>query len=290
MASRRIVFSCLPLLVYLSLFLGCPDPKPPSGKCQSNDDCKADSTKKICDRNKEACVQCIKNEDCQTGEVCDLTTSACRKGCSKDDDCKNAFPARPTAKVGCALATAACIIKCDSHDECAPDEICQQTQCIKGQRPVENLPGKYASCEKEGKCQGSLECLSYKGGSVRYCWKKCSLGCDPEEVCVKAERFADGHDVCMKKVTVESGEFNYDQGTACDDGLLPLAPANQPQYGTCWKDCTTKCLDTRQCHNHPNVDDANVKLCFLPCKSDTECPKGSRCREHKKANNDFYCF
>jgi len=94
----------------------------------------------------------------------------------------------------------------------------------------------------------------------------------------------------MKMQKVESGAFNYDEGTACKEGLIALTYQGTSSYGTCWKDCQTKCLGDRKCLNHPNIDDEKTKFCFKACKSDDDCPKGSSCREHTKANNEFYCF
>lgn len=281
------------LLLGLSLSLqGC---SPTDGSCTKNEDCASQENAKVCDKNDGKCVGCLKTEDCADGNICDVANKVCKPGCKNDLDCqeKDEYKGRKKEQITCRAG--ACEIKCDSNDECNADEVCKDSKCVKGERPKDNRPGKYQECP-DGECQGSLKCLQYKGGNASYCWKSCSSGCDKKtEVCVKEENFAEGYSVCMKKVTLESSEFNYDQGTACDEGLISLTAQGQPNYGTCWKSCETKCIKDeegkdRSCLNHPNVDDDKVKFCFRKCSSDKDCPDGTKCREHTKANNEFYCY
>lgn len=275
--------ACL-LLLSVAIMPGCPTKT--EGKCATNADCASETANKVCEKNSEKCVQCIKSEDCASGEVCDTAAFTCRKGCNNADDCKALPDFKDRKKVDCRAS--ACVASCDSNEDCKVDEKCDDNKCIVGQR--EDLPGKYKDCPA-GKCQAGLECLTYKGGTTNYCWKPCGKGCDPDEICVKAAEFADGYDVCMKAIQEESGGFNYDQATSCGEGFNKILSNAFGTAGTCWKSCTDKCLGGRVCSTHPGVQDKMVKLCFKPCQADAECPKGTLCRENKDfQDKPFHCF
>lgn len=277
MSAAGFLFLCVTVMP------GCPAKS--DGKCAADADCASDATKKVCDKNGEKCVQCLESKHCATGEVCDTAAFTCRKGCNNAEDCKALPEFKDRKKVDCRAS--ACVASCDSNEDCKADEKCADSKCIVGQR--ENLPGKYEGCPA-GKCQFGLECLTYKGGTTNYCWKPCGKGCDADEICVKAAEFADGYDVCMKAIQEESGGFNYDQGTSCGEGLIKLT-SGANNFGTCWKNCTDKCLGGRVCANHPGIQDKTVKLCFKPCQADTECPKGTRCRENTALQDKpFHCY
>ena len=287
LSSLRFCARLAVMALFTTLCLSLPACSPPAnnGGCKSDDDCKGDATKKICDKNAEKCVQCVRNDNCPEGEICKLDTFTCFKGCTNTAECTALFPDRK--KTECR--SNACVFACDSNEECLPDEVCTDSKCVKGERPKEEFPGKYQACP-QGQCQANLECLSPKGSSTRLCWKKCSSGCDADEVCIPAERFADGHEVCMKKIEEESASYNYAEGTACAEGLVTLQMGSV-SFGTCWKSCEDKCLGDRVCNTHPNLTDKAVKLCFKPCQADSECPKGSRCKENTDLpNKDFQCF
>ncbi len=281
---------------------GCSSREP--GTCTEDSHCSDMGDKKVCDKNNGKCVECLKDSHCAKGESCNTATYTCTTACRKDEDCDQ-------SKGKQACRAGACVPSCDSNEDCKPTEKCKDNQCVDASckknddcekdevcfdgvcKAKGNRPGKYEECPgpKGEDCQDGLKCLTYKGGTVNYCWKPCSKGCDKKtEVCVKEDKFAQGHSVCMKVIKTESAAFNYDEGTACSDKLIALTTQGHPEYGTCWKTCQTKCLGDRKCLNHPNIDDDKVKLCFKPCKSDDDCPNGSSCQEHTKANNEFYCF
>jgi hypothetical protein len=279
----------------------------PKGGCTSNDDCSKEETNKICDKNVEKCVQCVKSSDCGKNEICNPKDNTCLAGCSTDADCANAFPDRKDAKVECSSQK--CVIKCDTKADCAVDERCSENQCIKntctedkdcgkGEKcdsgkciPAKKLSGKYENCESVDDCEEGLVCATYKGGTANLCWKPCDKGCDKDtEVCVKADQFAEGFDVCMKSVKTEGAYYDFDSGTACATGLISITQGGV-NFGSCWKDCETKCLGDNKCLLHPGLpEDNKQKFCFIPCKADSDCPTDVRCKEHTKANNEFYCI
>lgn len=300
--KHLVLCVCLLALAGGPLLLACSKLEP--GKCNKNEDCTADAAKKICDKNDSTCVGCLNDTQCADKQTCDIVTKTCKATCNEDKDCDQ-------SKGKQACKRGACVPKCDDNNDCKPKvERCQDNQCVDNtceddskcpdgnkcdtdnKYCIDNRLPKGSECPgpKGEKCQEGLQCLTYKGGTVNYCWKPCSKKCDEDEICVTADKFADGHDVCMKKVNDESATYNYDEGTACSDTLIPLHGQGAPQFGSCWKTCTENCLGDRKCLNHPHVDDEKVKFCFKACKADTDCPKGSKCQENAKANNEFYCY
>ena len=280
---RVVVSVLLALGLGLALTIGCG--KSGDGSCASADDCKKDGLGAACVNGK--CLGCAVKTDCDSGKIC--VQNECKSGCAQDTDCETI-----SKKHQCVMGV--CVVKCSSHDECAADEYCSNRVCKKGQRPNENKAGKYQPCSRDPKsenpppCLDGLTCATYKGGTVNRCWKPCSEGCDDKtEVCVKEADFAEGYSVCMKKVTDESAGYNYDEGKTCDEGLIRLTHGNVNE-GSCWKDCTAKCLGDRKCLKHPRVTSGDTKFCFKPCTADTECPKGSKCREHPDDASSFYCY
>ncbi|HAA58957.1 MAG TPA: hypothetical protein DCE42_29640 [Myxococcales bacterium] len=296
------MFVCMNVLFIGPFLQACSDT--PEGGCKSSEDCK-EAGKTVCDKNKEKCVQCLGDSDCASGETCDTANNVCSKGCSLDSDCKDTETCR----------NGACVAKCNSNDDCKSTEKCIDFRCVdasctkdedctgqgetceEGVCKVKNegqRPGVYETCPgpQGEECQSGLKCLTYKGGTANYCWKPCDKGCDKDkEVCVTEDKFAQGHQVCMKIVSEESATYNYDQGTACSDKLISLHATGAPAFGSCWKTCESKCLGGRECLNHPNVEDEKAKFCFKQCTSDSDCPDGASCKEHSKSGNDlFYCI
>ncbi|MCB9644263.1 MAG: hypothetical protein H6728_14395 [Myxococcales bacterium] len=280
------------LLLGVVFMPGCPAATN-SGSCSADTDCANETKNKVCDKNAEKCVQCLKSENCATGEVCDTAAFTCRAGCNNADDCKKLDEFKDRAKVECR--SSACVPACDSNEDCRADEKCEDSKCIVGQR--ENLPGKYAECPL-GKCQAGLECLTYKGGTTNYCWKACGKGCDADEICVKAEDFAEGYDVCMKKVAQSGASYSFDQGSICADGMVRLLGSQNGSFGTCWDGCETQCVGNAKCVPHPNAQDNSgnpVKVCMTPCTDHPDCTKivsDHKCKENPKITegDKLFCF
>lgn len=302
--------ACLALLGWISVgslgLQACGTPGDTKQGCKSDADCNKEAKYKICDKNRNKCVQCLDSSHCGKSEVCNPADYTCSAGCSTDADCKDAFKDRPKAKVACRSQK--CTIKCDTKADCKVDERCSDNQCIentcakteecgKGEKcdggkcvPAKKLSGKYQACSSVDDCEEGLICVTYKGGTSNYCWKPCDKGCDKDtEVCVKEASFAEGYNVCMKAVKEEGATFDYDSGTACAEGRA-IIQAGGINFGSCWKDCQDKCLGGKKCLPHPGIQDDTKKFCFTACKADSDCAKGVSCKEHKKANGDFYCI
>lgn len=55
--------------------------------CKTDADCASQATAKVCDTTSEACVECLKDEQCTNGKLCAPDSASCVE-CLTDDDCK----------------------------------------------------------------------------------------------------------------------------------------------------------------------------------------------------------
>jgi len=104
---------------------------PGTGTCELR--CTEETELDVCQAREQCvngrCVECVENEDCGPGLVCNVIAGRCAGAntCFSDRDC-------PAGKV-CNRATATCTAPpppCDSNDDCLEDERCdlQRGQCV----------------------------------------------------------------------------------------------------------------------------------------------------------------
>jgi hypothetical protein len=94
-------------------------------RCDSNADCHAYPTLQNCSPASGRCVECLDDNDCAMGKVCDLFTSRCAHRCQTSPDC-----ADDVGYLFCSPQPGACV-------ECAKDANClptggRQTYCALG--------------------------------------------------------------------------------------------------------------------------------------------------------------
>lgn len=198
-------------------------PEPPSG-CRSNNDCPSGQ---VCDVPSGQCQMpgCIQT-GCPSGQRCNTTTKACEpiptSGCQRNTDCG----------AGAMCLNSRCRPRvCSVTAPCDPGFVCEGSRCVSAM----------ATC-LSGLCAGDQRCLRNPSDDAS-CHDTCpipGITCPGGGDCLAVTR-TDGTKInlCVPKGTLVAGASCVpgDLSTRCLDGwCLPSSPGSSS--GTCYKRCT----------------------------------------------------
>jgi hypothetical protein len=145
----------------------------------------------ICDPTDSVCVECVGDNDCDTGEVC--LGNVCRVGCTSDNDCT------PLGLI-CDLGAGLCV-DCLSDASCAANEHCASGSCA----PDVCLQGS-STCDGDA----VVQCSSNGDGLAQ------PVPCSAGETCVESGTTAS----CVVP--------GADGGTPGQDASTPPSDAGDP--------------------------------------------------------------
>jgi len=255
-----------------------PTPVANGAACTSNAECKSFN----CVSGKCAAGATKKDAACLNNDEC--ASNFCDKGkCSLKVNGKDCADGKECS--GGACVDKKCATKCTKTAECAKGEVCHskdmKTQfCYKPTYSADT--GK--RCGTDGKCGGGLTCYGSSYTADASCSKSCTkdMECPPTHFCAKAESSSGTVQYCQprsycspcaddswcptgfKCASMSGGKFCT---TACTKG-----GADCPMFAKCKDD--DKGNPVCQNKNGKCIGDGTD---CAPCKSDTDCKKGSIC-------------
>lgn len=246
----------------------------PGVTCTQPRDC-VDESKPYCAPALGACVQCIEDQQCGEGKVCN-TEGKCEVGCNE-----HSCPLGKACKPGTGC------VDCLTDSQCGAGKVCKQNTCVPGcSRTNPNCPNTMACDVDAGSCVGCVtntNCLP-PGPPV----------CDPTtHTCVECTTGTDcrdpQHPVCNPSTNtcVEcTGDTECPAGKVCQTNVcVPGCNANHPcpmgsvcnGQGQC-----VQCVDDNHCSGTTPRCDQTTHTC-VPCLpgSGDNCPMGQYCRPDK---------
>ena len=254
--------------------------------------------------------ECISNNNCKQGEVCELNRCVPNAPCSDDSDCSRIYSSILVSNAGQYVGTSKCI-----NEDCA-----QTCPCLDGnQFCVSKLCFNYLFCTGDYMCQnGKYQQYCYQGHCMPIV---CFLDtdCGNGYFCHRPSP-AGGRGICrvnFKNQTIGCTEYNNcpygqtcDKGTGkCRNTICPIGCYNCDTRGNCLDFCNPDfpCSETYKCVNNvctaPSckgeecdkirclsdmdcpgalVCDKGLSVCKLPtCFTDLSCKKGFICQNSK---------
>lgn len=137
---------------------------PDSGSCTS---CTLDPSScaagLVLDEDKCACVECISNSDCSSGEACALGTGQCLPGsgqCASSNECSGAC-------VGAQDGLPGVCVECASAADCNPGAACTNYECVDCNCPIGQQCQPDGSCLDPDRCNQDSDCVSRRGDGYR---------------------------------------------------------------------------------------------------------------------------
>ncbi len=290
------------LLIPILLFAACTDDTGNLSdggtlKCQSNDDCTADTWCQM-----GACIpgtgnDCESDTDCNADEVCDIVTdcgatrcsgnTCVPRGCEDHDDCEEgkvcregmcADPERCDDLGNCLDGLVCndenlCVPpsgECQNEDDCEGDELCIDGEC---------LPP--TPCQTSADCPADLRCIQdvcqepcendddCGGAPVFSCdtdTGECSQGCFQDDQC-PADFICEGFSCVDAECTQDSD---------CDVGSDEICEGEEDGHGRCI--VVVRCMDSSECPPG-NLCDPQTGICEPqdPCRTDRDCPAMNYC-------------
>ncbi|MCB9639983.1 MAG: hypothetical protein H6727_13900 [Myxococcales bacterium] len=236
------------------------------GNCAKNGDCLAGLT---CQKNR--CINCELDAQCQDGEYCDSNTGLCRTRCKSRENC----PA------GWVCAAQRCAY-CKTDEECAQGEICLALDPTQGEASTRLCT---TGCRTSDKCDKDVPFCDLKSQKCVACLedKDCSDGL----LCKQGSCTPCQHGDCPQNAfCVGAKQRCITNGCNNDDDCMgrPNLPFCDPVTSTC-----VACVDSQQCQNDPQRTLCKDNKCSL-CERDTDCPpqqictadgcKSQACRTH----------
>jgi hypothetical protein len=150
--------------------------------CSSNADCVGAAAGEICDTVSGLCVECLVDENCETGEVCNMTTYTCeleQTGCTSNADCVG----DPAGAI-CNTTSGDCV-ECMIDDNCGTGEVCNMTTY---------------TCELEQTgCTSNADCMGDPAGAI------CNTTSGECVECMMDSNCTDGEVCNMTTYTCEAG-------------------------------------------------------------------------------------
>lgn len=241
----------------------------------------------ICSNN--TCVQCITEQDCQTGTYCDVQNAQCVPGCNDSSDCQS------TNQPVCDLATRQCV-SCTQDSDCGgTTPICEtidpafKNQCVGCSssqdctNPDQCNPDTKTCqrCLQSSDCQGNpggLFCETGFGGQVSKC-TQCLIDsdCGSGKKCLTS---IDGNRCVACIIDADCPNGVCDDSNTCQPCLVDddcNANSQTPKCDT--SQTTNKCV---QCRNQVDcssqketpVCDEETQRC-VTCRTNDDCPSGS---------------
>lgn len=87
--------------------------------CTSNSDCSGNTP--ICNTTTGTCVQCLENNDCPAGQICQNNECVVGTACSSNSDCSGSTPY-------CDTTTGTCV-QCIENSDCSSGQACSNNVC-----------------------------------------------------------------------------------------------------------------------------------------------------------------
>ncbi len=251
------------------------------GSCEADEECR---TGEVCDVNTGICGQpppCTGNASCTNGKVC--VSSACvactsTPQCDAGKNCVNGACVTPQAECttnaqctnGKACISGVCA-PCTVTTQCDSDKV-----CISGACAVNTTPGPFgAECASHADCAGNdAMCLRWgsKGHCTRLCVGNGKGGLDDCPMgwgCYDFNSDAlDGIKLCAKAEDVHANDASY-PGYPFEQGPGDVCTSSNNQCQTSW------CF-------------SDVNMCALGCLANRDCPTDEVCFSHMTATGVFY--
>ncbi|MBL92618.1 MAG: hypothetical protein CMH56_12505 [Myxococcales bacterium] len=243
-----------------------------------------------CDAATDTCVDCLEDEQCELGNICEnndcvegcrtdrdcpsdllCLDGTCIEGCIEDSDCPlSTFCYENQCTPGCndddsrcpeneTCEDDVCRFSCDSDEECGEGKLCIETECVAGCRNDDDCGGWTPTCDTSvtpGVCRAGC----WNGG----CWG--DQICNDDNLCVDC---------------VENGDCQ--NGYSCVDYYCEI---DEP-LGLC-----EECRDSRDC-GEDNLclsfgggwwggEQFCAKACSL---TNDDCPNGYACRQKESVDD-----
>ncbi len=216
--------------------------------CQNDADC----PDAYCDPFSGVCVDCVINEHCGDGMVCDKWTCVPVQECEEDLDC--------TDGTVCDTAQGICV-PCLTSDDCPGGTVCVNQVCLVSCLDGSPCPGETVCDPETNAC---VECLSDADcGAPRWCNLSQKL-CYPD-VCDPGDFACEGNAVvqCLDNGSGWSDPMPCPDGSACIGGTCVEGKICVPGLITCKDEVTIE-----ECNGDGTV------ISEIPCPAGTTCVNG----------------
>jgi Cys-rich repeat protein len=247
-------------------------------RCTDKQDC-VDPLKPYCAPVLGACVECLSDDMCQDGFVCNAE-GECEAGCRNERD--RCFLGRfCIAGVGC--------VECTADEQCGAGRVCSMNVCVPGCSVTNPTCPQGLVCDvNSGRCVG---CVDHGD-----CTTPPLALCDPSaQTCVECLTHADctdpsrpvcdlaSHSCVRCVVDANCPAGNVCRNNTCTPGCSSNQPCPQGQVCSPGGQCV-QCVSDAQCSGAtPRCHSAtNTCVACLPGPGDN-CPVGQYCRA------DFVC-
>jgi len=245
--------------------------------CSDRQDC-SNPKKPYCAPALGACVECIGDEMCLDGYICNAN-GACEAGCRSEAD-RCALGRFCLAGVGC--------VECQTDLQCGAGRVCANNACVPGCSAANTQCPTGLVCDvQNGRCVGCID-----NGN---CTTPPLLLCDPaSQTCVQCLTGADCRDpskpvcdplshTCVKcAADSDCPAGNVCRNNACVPGCNAQHPCPSGQVcgpnGTC-----VQCLSDAQCAGATPRCNTATNTCVQCLPTSDNCPMGQYCRQ------DFVC-
>jgi len=264
------------VLVGLMIFAGC-DCAPGVARCRESVECAA-TPQPFCAPALGVCVQCLSDDQCAAGEVCNPNGS-CEPGCRDE---------RGRCELGFFCKEGSACVECRTDLECGPGRLCQRDACVPGcsaQHPV--CPSGLSCDESQGRCvtcTTNAQCTT-PGLPVCNPATNTCVGCVMNGDCTTpGAPFCDPSTktcvACVQDAQCPRGQLC--QANVCVNGCTPNQPCPMGQVCSAGGQCV-QCTSDAQCGGATPKCDVASNRCVQCLPSNDTCPMGEYCRP------DFTC-